>query len=196
MRGGRMPKRKKQKRPEPQQRPPAPELYEPPEGFPRCCEDYYRFHDVVGTNHMILLDVEDPLLPENGVVRWGSMVSSPIQELWPSLRQMVPLYVEAATALMPIGRRCKVVSKKGEKIMACGDDYAGCRVGPVGIIRQHWTWARKMIGKDLEAWAVGPLMPVLLVLDGELRGFIVGDIPAGVKGGALSSLKVFGRGHR
>ena len=179
----------RQKPPEPVAKPPEPVAYTRPKGFPACCDKLLRLYDSLSTNHMVLLDVdvdeERMLLPGNGLVHW-TFGDALLQDLPAFFPAMIGRLVETAQILLPAGREMEmeaVEEMKKIKVPEKDKSYPSRRVGKVDIIHAHLLWAKRILGTAPRTVYVAPAMPVLLTVDGELRGFILGScsVPPGLE---------------
>jgi hypothetical protein len=146
-----------------------------------------QLYDAMATSHMILFDVdeEELLLPgDGGVLQFGYGEAAP-RPLAPRTLQVMKIYSMTAAALMPIAVPTEPLSSvDGEKVKVGktrdsdkDKGWTGLRVGDLDIIKHHLTWAKRVLGAKPTLLYVAPALPVLLELDGELRGFIMGTHP-------------------
>lgn len=165
-------------------KPPLPEAYDKPKGWPGCCDRYIQLYETVTTGHMVLTDLDEDklILPqETGLLHFGYGSTRRV-ELDERVVQVLKIYVETMQTLHPLGRKVRperIVDdeKVSVELATTGKKYAGVRVGEVDLINVHLTWAKRMLGGAPDLLYVAPALPVLLELDGELRGFVLGCQP-------------------
>ena len=141
-----------------------------PRGFPDCCKMLGRVNDVLFTDHMLLLDVEDPPFPALvGLADFQDGKDTLLRTDMSTYRSSIELVLEC----MDVLHRCSS-PHKGEKVLPDKDGTAEAQVtiGNTCLRLSHLRWAKKLIGGTVVTLSSAQSSPVLLEVDGELRGLI------------------------